>query len=131
MKTRRKLCTGLLRTAAVVLGVLVSTSMVLYSARAETLSRHQPGALLQAERALEQGQPERALSHLHRQRAVLRFGKFRSRSAALACQAYLQMQDFLNGARVCDEVAAHGSDGAIAKAYDPSDGRFNFPVRVE
>ncbi len=119
MKTQRKFGTGLMQTTAFLVLTLASTLPLVSAARAEALSRHQPQALIQAERALEQGQPERALSLLHRQRAILRHSKFRSQGEALACQAYIQMQDFQKAARVCDEVVAYNGDGSIAEAYDP------------
>jgi hypothetical protein len=122
MNTRRKFGTDLRQITALLAVALVSTLPLVSAARAETLSRHQPQALIHAERALEQGQPERALSLLHRQRAILRHSKFRSQGEALACQAYIQMQDFQKAARDCDEVVAYDGDDSIAEAYDPSDG---------
>jgi hypothetical protein len=121
MNIQRTFSTGLVRTTVVLLGVMASTLFVVSAARAEALSRHQPQALIQAERALEQGQPERALSLLHRQRAILRHSKFRSQGEALACQAHIQMQDFQKATRVCDEVVAYNGDGSIAETYGPSD----------
>ena len=121
MNTQRKFGTGLMQNTALLVLALVSTLPLVSAARAEALSRHQPQALIQAERALEQGQPERALSLLHRQRAILRHSKFRSQGEALACQAHIQMQDFQKATRVCDEVVAYNGDGSIAETYGPSD----------
>jgi hypothetical protein len=121
MNTQRKFGTGLMQNTALLVLALVSTLPLVSAARAEALSRHQPQALIQAERALEQGQPERALSLLHRQRAILRHSKFRSQGEALACQAHIQMQDFQKATRVCDEVVAYNGDGSIAETYGPSE----------
>jgi hypothetical protein len=121
MNTQRKFGTGLMQNTALLVLALVFTLPLVSAARAEALSRHQPQALIQAERALEQGQPERALSLLHRQRAILRHSKFRSQGEALACQAHIQMQDFQKATRVCDEVVAYNGDGSIAETYGPSD----------
>ena len=116
MKTQRKFGTGLMRTAAVVVGVVASTLLMVSAARAEALSRYQPDALIQAEWALEDSQPERALSLLHRQRTILRFDQFRSQRDSLACQSYLQMEDFQEAAHVCDEGVAYGGHDSFQNA---------------
>ena len=107
MGTQHIICTGLLRTAIVVAGVLVSTLVVVSAARAESLTRYEPGSLIQAEWALEEGQPERALSLLHRQRAILRDSKFRTQRDALACQAYIQLccREMMNGTANFGDIA--------------------------
>jgi len=114
MKTERLPDIGRLRTAACLVLALVTTLPLAAATRADGPSRFQPGSLLQAEEALEQGQPERALALLHRQRAILRHSRFRAQAEALSCQAYRQMHDFGNAARVCDAVVAY--DGEVVTA---------------
>jgi len=107
MKTRRQWDTGVLRTAASMVLALAFTLPA--AARADSLAGFQPGSLAQAEQALEQGEPERALSLLHRQRAILRHSRFRAQAEALSCQAYRQLGDTRNAARACDAVVAYDS----------------------
>jgi hypothetical protein len=121
MKIQRKFGTGLMRTAAVLVGVVASTLLLASAARAEALSRYQPEALIQAEWALEDSQPERALLLLHRQRTILRFDQFRSQRDALTCQAYLQIENLPEAARVCDGAVAYAGDDSYAEIYDRSD----------
>lgn len=119
MNTQRRFGTGCLtRAAASLVLALAATLPLVPAAQAEALSRFQPGSLIQAERALAQGQPERALSLLHRQRAILRHSTFRPQAEALTCQAYRQMQDVQRAAQVCGEVVAHDGGRAVAAAYD-------------
>jgi hypothetical protein len=105
------------KLALLVLGLALALTFATV-ARAETLSDYQPRSLVDAEIALEQGQPERALSHLHRGRAILRDGRFRLQREAIACQAYVQLQDVEQAAQVCNEVVAYDTDEVITDGYD-------------
>jgi hypothetical protein len=86
-------------------------------AQADVLSQYQPEVLLKAEQALEQGQPERALSLLHSQRAILSHGKFRAQGLALTCDAYVQQQDYDRAEDVCADAVAFSRDQAAAENY--------------
>lgn len=119
MKAQQDLRTRLALTIASVLLAMASLLLVSPS-RAEILSHYEPGVLLQAEQALERGQPERALSLLHSQRAILSHGKFREQGQAIACQAYIQKQDLAKAEQACDETVAFSGRKTIAGAYAPS-----------
>jgi len=111
MKTQRQIGTGSMRAAVFLVWALAATLPTVSAAQAEALSRFQPGSLVQAEQALAQGQPERALSLLHRQRAILRDSRFRAQAEALACQAYRQMRDVQKAAGVCKEEVTFSPPG--------------------
>lgn len=115
MKAQEIWNTGLMRAMLCLLGVLSITLLLASTARAENLSRYHPQALIEAEWALEQGEPQRALAHLHRQRAVLRQGRFRAESNALACQAYRQLQDWQEVAQVCNTAIAYDDEAETVK----------------
>jgi hypothetical protein len=123
MMTQGQCNTGLTRVAISVVGVLAITLLLAATANAETLSRYHPQALADAEWALEQGEPEQALAHLHRQRALLQQDKFRAQRNALVCQAYRQMKDLQGVARVCREAVAFEGEVPVAKAYESTVGK--------
>lgn len=123
MNTQANLAIRLIYTTIALVLALALMALAGPAARAEILTRYQPQALIQAEQALEQGQPERALSVLHRQRAILRHDKYRSQGQALACQAYVQTQDLRKAQQACDEAVAHAGTGVIAGTYAPSGDR--------
>ena len=77
--------------------------------------------MIQAEQALQQGNPERALSLLHRQRAIISHDKFRAQGQAIACQAYVQKRDLLKTRQACEEAVAYTGDNSTTDAYIPSD----------
>ena len=119
MNTQRRFGTACLtRATAPLLLALAATFPPAPAAHAEAPSRFQPGSLIEAEQALAQDQPERALSLLHRQRALLRHSNFRSQAEALTCQAYLQLEDAPKAEQVCGEVVAHDGGSAVADAHD-------------
>lgn len=118
MKNGQCMETILLQKLAIAVVALLLALTLASVARAEALSHYQPQALVDAEYALDAGQPERALAHLHRGRAVLRDARFRLQREALECQAYIQLQEPDNAARVCNEVVAYDGDEAAIAPYD-------------
>ena len=110
METQGQCNTGLARATASLIGVLLISVLLAATVRAENLSRYHPQALVDAEWALQQGEPARALAHLHRQRALLRQAQFRGEADALACQAYRQMEDWRGVSRTCVEAVAYDRD---------------------
>ena len=90
------------------------------TAQAENLSRYHPQGLIDAEYALVEGQPEQALAHLHRQRAILRQDNFRAERDALACQAYRQMQELQKAAGVCKDRVAFENKGTSDDRTTPA-----------
>lgn len=123
MNTQANLAIRLIYTTIALVLALALMALAGPAARAEVLTRYQPQALIQAERALEQDQPARALSLLHRQRAILRHARYRSQGQALACQAYVQTQDLRKAEQTCDAAVAHAGTGGIAGTYAPSGDR--------
>lgn len=119
MKTQQQSVIRMARFALSMVAVLACTLLLDSVARAEKLSDYQPLVLTEAEQALERGQPERALSLLNRERAILSHGKFRSQGEALACQAYIQKGDLHRAQQVCEELLAQAGAGAAKGAYEP------------
>ena len=118
MKTRHCWDTILLQKLAIlVLGLSLALALASV-ARAETLSHYQPRSLIDAEVALAQGDPERALSHLHRGRVVLRDARFRLQREAIACRAHTQLGQFEQAARVCNDVVAYEVGPAAGPVRD-------------
>lgn len=112
MKTQQDLYRQLVLTTAALVLALASMVLVAPGTRADVLSDYHPQVLSEAGRALESGRPERALSLLHRQRAILRHEKFLGQRNALTCQAYFQKQQFLKAERACAEALAQGHSAA-------------------
>lgn len=106
MKSQQEMFTRFtLATVALALSLL---SLVLWgpTARADVLSEYRPQVLMQAERAIDEGNPERALSLLRQQRAILGHEKYYAEGQALACQAYFARGDSKKAERACDNAAA-------------------------
>ncbi len=118
MKTWQCFDKILLQKLAIAVVALLLALTFATLARAEALSHYQPQALVDAATALDEGQPERALAHLRRGRAVLRDARFRLQREALECQAYIQLRQAENADRVCNEVVAYDGDEAAVAPYD-------------
>lgn len=118
MKTRHCWDTVLVQKLAIVVVGLTLALALASVARAETLPHYQPRSLVDAENALAQGDPERALSHLHHGRAVLRDARFRLQRESIACRAHIQLEQFEQAERVCHEVVAYEVGTAAAPARD-------------
>lgn len=82
-------------------------------ANADTLGVYQPTIVRQAQRALQQGNPEHALAVLNRRGTELRRWRAEAQGHALICQAYFQTGDYVRAEQACDQaVATAGEDNA-------------------
>jgi hypothetical protein len=106
MKSQQELYTRF--TLATVATVLAMLTLVLWgpAARAEALAEYRPQVLMQAELAIEEGNPGRALALLRQQRAILGHEKYYAEGQALACQAYFAKGQSSNAERACGNAAA-------------------------
>lgn len=113
MKAHDDLCTRLTITTAALVLALASTLLFNPAAQADVLSHYQPHALVKAERALEQGDPDLALQYLHRQRAILGHERYAAASASITCRALFQKQDFGAAEAACNTAVERGNYEAM------------------
>ena len=104
-------------TATAVIVALAMAVILSPATRADTLAHYQPASLAKAERALERGNPERALALLNNHRAILKHQRFVARSQALTCEAHFQRGDFQQAEQSCDAAVASASEGTAMARY--------------
>ncbi len=100
---------------------LLSAMLVTPLAHTDESRQYQPQVLIQAEQALAQGNPQRALALMHRQRAILGHSAFHERVEFIACEAQLQLWDSPSAEQTCDTSANYGGHDAIA-SLEPRSG---------
>lgn len=101
--------------------VLASAILISPIAHSDELQPFQPQALIEAEDALAQGNPQRAMALLHRQRAMLSHQVFNDRVESIACQAHLQLGELPDAEQSCDGSAIYIGNDAIASIDTPAE----------
>jgi len=109
MTTQQLLPARLALATGSLLLVLASVLCMSAAARADVLSHYQPQALEKAQRALVQGDPDRALLVLRNQRSILEHSRYVARSQSLSCRAYFQKRDFAAAEQACDTAVERGN----------------------
>ncbi len=91
------------RMMIALIGVIAMLAL-LWQARAtaDTLGEFQAPVVRQAQWALQQDNPERALALLENRQAELRRWRAQAQGNALICQAYFQIGEYDNAERACD-----------------------------
>ena len=102
LPARLALATGALAIA------LASTVCMSTNAHADALSHYEPQTFAMAEKALERGNPDRALKLLHSQRAMLSHNKHVGRTEALVCRAQFEKRDFAAAEHACNVAVQRG-----------------------
>ncbi|CAA0101208.1 Uncharacterised protein [Halioglobus japonicus] len=95
-----------MRTQRMMIASIAVIAMVLLlwqtRAAAGTLGEFQPPVVRQAQWALQQENPERALALLEKRTTELRRWRAQAQGSALVCQAYFQMGDYTRAEQACD-----------------------------
>lgn len=103
-----------LRILISVIAVATVTTLLWQSrANADTIDHYRPTVLIKAERALERGNPERALTVLEGNVDGLRRDAYRADANALICRAQYEKGNYAAAERACD-VAVELGDGPQA-----------------
>ncbi|MDZ7785173.1 MAG: tetratricopeptide repeat protein [Halioglobus sp.] len=93
-----------------VIAVAAVTTLLWQSrANADTIDHYRPSVLIKAERALERGNPERALSLLEGNLEGLRRDAYRADGNALVCRARYEKGDYAAAEQACDTAVRLGS----------------------
>jgi tetratricopeptide (TPR) repeat protein len=85
-------------------------------ANADAIDHYQPGVLAKANRALQQGNSDRALALLEDRVADMRKSSNQAEGYGLICRAYFQQRDFQVAEQNCDKAVTIGG-GASAWNY--------------
>jgi Flp pilus assembly protein TadD len=95
--------------------VLATASGMLWQApaQADVFSHYQPNVLIKAERALQSGKPDRALTMLDGRIANLRHVGLQAQGHALVCKAHFQKRDFVSAEQACDKAVNTG-EGSLS-----------------
>jgi len=92
-----------------VIAVAAVTTLLWQSrANADAIEHYRPTLLIKAERALERGNPDRALSLLEGKVDALRRDIYRADGNALVCRARYEKGDYTGAERACDEAVQLG-----------------------
>ena len=94
---------------------LASVAALLWQAdaNADAIDHYQPGVLAKANRALQQGNSDRALALLEGRVADLRSGPHQAEGYGLICRAYFQQHDFQAAEKNCDEAVTIGGGASV------------------